>query len=108
MLENQVINDPVIQRFTERGRDEGRDEGRSQARDFYNRTQRLKAQMRGKRMPMKFLDWIMASASETDMQMLESSMEPGLTFAELMARSGVSWNNVKGGWRQAGPLSLSV
>lgn len=49
--------------------------------------------MRGKRMPMKFLDWIMASASETDMQMLESSMEPGLTFAELMARSGVSWNN---------------
>ena len=93
MLENQVINDPVIQRFTERGRDEGRDEGRSQARDFYNRTQRLKAQMRGKRMPMKVLDWIMASASETDMQMLESSMEPGLTFAELMARSGVSWNN---------------
>lgn len=93
MLHNQVINDPVIQRFTERGRDEGRDEGRSQARDFYNRTQRLKAQIRGKRMPVKFLDWIMASASETDMQMLESSMQSGLTFAELLARSGVNWNN---------------
>ncbi|KRB56187.1 hypothetical protein ASE04_28975 [Rhizobium sp. Root708] len=87
IMQNQVLNDPIIRTFGAAGRSEGR----ALARDFYDRTQSLKASLRPRRVPRAFLDWIMLNASEEDMVAMENAIAPGMTFDELVEESRIDW-----------------